>query len=146
MQKLPKATITAALIVLSASPAWAVNKCIGPDGKAVFQDAPCEGKGEKLRILGAGQADPNSSGSTYWRREAARIERKERGETAIAQRQVFVGMGAEEVRSAWGEPNRINSTLNASGHSEQWVYRREQGRYQYVYLSAGVVSSIQSSE
>lgn len=28
----------------------AVNKCIGPDGKAVFQDAPCAGRGEALVI------------------------------------------------------------------------------------------------
>lgn len=28
-------------IALAVSPAWAVNKCTGPDGAVVFQDAPC---------------------------------------------------------------------------------------------------------
>ena len=27
------------------APAWAVNKCTGPDGKVMFQDAPCPGTG-----------------------------------------------------------------------------------------------------
>jgi hypothetical protein len=146
MRNIPLAATALTMFAFTAAPAWAVNKCILPDGKVVFQDAACEGKGERLRILGAGQADPSSLGTTYWRREAARIQRKERAETTIAQRQVFVGMSAEEVRSAWGEPNRINSTLNASGKSEQWVYRREQGGDQYVYSRAGVVSSIQFFE
>lgn len=42
------------VVVLSAAlltaPVWAINKCIGPDGKAVFQDAPCAGKGEEIKV------------------------------------------------------------------------------------------------
>jgi hypothetical protein len=30
--------------------AWAVNKCTGADGKVSFQDAPCEGAGEKVDV------------------------------------------------------------------------------------------------
>lgn len=33
--------ITAALLAALCAPAWAVNKCTGPDGKVAFQDAPC---------------------------------------------------------------------------------------------------------
>lgn len=41
--------LTAAL--LAASPAWAINKCTGPDGKVVFQDAPCaDGRGGKIDV------------------------------------------------------------------------------------------------
>ena len=36
--------------LLLAAPAWAVNKCTGPDGKVSFQDAPCAGKGEQLDV------------------------------------------------------------------------------------------------
>lgn len=36
--------------LLAASPAWAINKCTGADGKVVYQDAPCEGKGEKIEV------------------------------------------------------------------------------------------------
>ena len=144
--KLIQAAIAAALLALTTAPTWAVNKCTLTDGKVVFQDAPCDGKGEKLRILGAGQADPNSSGSAYWRREADRIERKERTEAAIAQRKVVIGMSAEEVRRSWGAPSKINSTINGQGTSQQWLYDRGQFKAQYVYLDNGVVSTIQSPE
>lgn len=33
-----------------AGHALAINKCIGLDGKAVFQDAPCMGKGETITV------------------------------------------------------------------------------------------------
>lgn len=36
--------------LLAASPAWAINKCTGADGKVAFQDAPCAGKGEKIEV------------------------------------------------------------------------------------------------
>lgn len=39
-----------------AAPAWAVNKCTGPDGKVVFQDAPCAGKGERIDVRPASGA------------------------------------------------------------------------------------------
>jgi len=31
----------AALLLAAGAPAWAINKCTGPNGKTVFQDAPC---------------------------------------------------------------------------------------------------------
>lgn len=37
-------------VLAVTGPAWAVNKCTGPDGKTVFQDAPCAGKGEKIEV------------------------------------------------------------------------------------------------
>lgn len=54
-------TIKHALILCSlfaSVPAWAVNKCIDADGKAVFQDAPCVGKGEKIVVRPASGAAP----------------------------------------------------------------------------------------
>lgn len=39
-----------AATLVSIAPAWAINKCTGPDGKTVFQDAPCAGKGEKIEV------------------------------------------------------------------------------------------------
>lgn len=37
-----------------AAPAWAINKCTGDDGRPVYQDAPCAGKGEVLKIRPTG--------------------------------------------------------------------------------------------
>jgi hypothetical protein len=60
-----KLIATAAVIALFAfinSAAWAVNKC-SIDGKTVFQDAPCPGKGETMVVRpasgrGTGAATP----------------------------------------------------------------------------------------
>lgn len=45
-------------ILAVTGPAWAVNKCTGPDGKTVFQDAPCAGKGEKIEVRPASGSAP----------------------------------------------------------------------------------------
>lgn len=42
--------IAAALLAALCAPAWAVNKCTGPDGKVVYQDAPCAGAGRKIEL------------------------------------------------------------------------------------------------
>lgn len=39
-----------ALLLLASSPAWAIHKCIGPDGRVSFQDAPCPGQGEQIEL------------------------------------------------------------------------------------------------
>lgn len=45
-----KPAIFLTAVLFSAAPVWAINKCTGPDGKAVFQDAPCAGKGEQILV------------------------------------------------------------------------------------------------
>ena len=45
-------------VLAVTGPAWAVNKCTGPDGKTVFQDAPCAGKGEKIEVRPASGSAP----------------------------------------------------------------------------------------
>jgi hypothetical protein len=45
------AAFAACAVLLGFLPAaWAVNKCTGADGKVSFQDAPCEGAGEKVDV------------------------------------------------------------------------------------------------
>ena len=44
-----KRTLFAAALLISAQ-AWAINKCKTPEGKTVFQDAPCAGQGEKIEV------------------------------------------------------------------------------------------------
>lgn len=126
-----KTIAAAALLTIATAPAWAVNKCTGPDGAVVFQDAPCAGKGESIAVKPAA-----GSLSSVTPRAA----------NAIAQGKVFVGMTADEVRRSWGAPTKINSTLSGSGSSQQWVYDRGNFKSQYVYLDNGIVSTIQSPE
>jgi hypothetical protein len=61
---------------------------------------------------------------------------------AVIQRQVALGMTPEQVREAWGPPQRINRTLTRAGEHQQWVY----GSGQYLYFEDGRLSSIQTSE
>ena len=35
---------------MATAPAWAVNKCTGPDGKISYQETPCAGQGGELKI------------------------------------------------------------------------------------------------
>lgn len=123
--------LAAAAIGAASSGAWAVNKCTGPDGTVVFQDAPCTGKGESITVRPA-------TGSTS--------SVSPRAANAIAQGKVFVGMTAAEVRRSWGAPTKVNTTLTGGSKSEQWVYDRGNYRSQYVYLENGVVRTIQSPE
>jgi hypothetical protein len=132
--------------LMATGQANAINKCTGPDGKVVFQDAPCAGKGEAVRILGAGQADPNSQGAQYWQREVARQKRSAAIDEAIANRSVSIGMNSDEVIKSWGRPSKINKTVTSSGVQEQWVYNRGGHKTQYVYMDNGVVRTIQSPE
>lgn len=48
---------------------------------------------------------------------------------------------AQVYASCWGKPEKTNITATASGRHEQLVY----GGGQYVYLTDGVVTSIQTS-
>lgn len=52
-----------------------------------------------------------------------------------------IGLNAEGVlKSCWGKPLRVNTTMTARGTYEQWVYGGG-----YLYLTDGVVTSIQTS-
>jgi hypothetical protein len=43
-------TLACAVALGCLAPAWAINKCTGADGRVVYQDAPCAGRGETLAI------------------------------------------------------------------------------------------------
>ncbi len=50
--------IATTLLATLFAPAWAINKCTGADGKVVFQDTPCTGKGEQFTVRPASGAAP----------------------------------------------------------------------------------------
>lgn len=51
-------------IALLAAPAWSINKCTGPDGKVMFQDVPCAGKGATLDVRPASGHAPKAVPAT----------------------------------------------------------------------------------
>lgn len=61
---------------------------------------------------------------------------------AILKGHIIIGMSSNGARAAWGNPERINRSGNASGVSEQWVY----GDNFYVYFEDGVLTSWQDSK
>lgn len=138
-----KTIATAALLAALAGQAWAVNKCTMPDGKVVYQETPCEGEGKKLDILVAPPAEPSSRiQKDVWHESKMRLKKQD----AIANKRIFVGMTADDVRASWGAPTKINATINTGGKSEQWVYDKGLAPSQYVYLTNGVVTSMQSPQ
>lgn len=76
-----------ATIAMASAPAWAINKCT-IDGRVVFQDAACPGKGETLSVRPASGSAPStqpseatgagakSDGSAKPQTEAQRIEKQ----------------------------------------------------------------------
>lgn len=68
-----KQTMFLAAVLLVVSPVWAVNKCTGPDGKVVYQDAPCVGRGESLTVRPARGQDalpaPGAAAPAYYQKE-----------------------------------------------------------------------------
>lgn len=52
-----------------------------------------------------------------------------------------IGMTKEQVlnNTNWGKPKYVNTTINAYGTREQWVYET----YQYLYFNNGKLTSIQ---
>ena len=63
MSFLKNGVCAAALLALCV-PAIAINKCTGPDGKVVFQDAACYGKSETLDVRPATGKDPVAAPSS----------------------------------------------------------------------------------
>lgn len=59
---------------------------------------------------------------------------------AIDQREVVIGMTAEQARLSWGKPERVNSTIVAQAERDQWVYGGG-----YIYVRDGLVEAVQTS-
>ncbi|ARU06325.1 hypothetical protein CCO03_18055 [Comamonas serinivorans] len=54
-----KHLIALTAVLLTASPSWAINQCIGANGKLVFQDTPCvQGRGGPIQVKPASGRAP----------------------------------------------------------------------------------------
>ena len=45
-----QAAALGSLLLAASSPSWAINKCLGADGKVSFQEQPCPGKGGEIEV------------------------------------------------------------------------------------------------
>jgi hypothetical protein len=134
----------AALLALAVSPSWAINKCTGPDGSVVFQDAPCAGKGGAIVVRPASGNAPasNADAAERTRLEVAKINRRSETNAAIARGEPLVGMTRAELDQAMGAPTKINSNNYAGVLHDQLIYQRPQATWM-IYTESGVVTSIQ---
>jgi hypothetical protein len=137
-------TLALATVALAVSPAWAVNKCTGPDGQITFQDAPCAGKGEALTVRPAsGHANESSAASAArTRADIAAIEWRSQTAGAIARGEPLVGMTRAELDQAMGTPTLVNANNYAGVQQDQVIYERP-GVTWLVYTKAGKVTDIQ---
>ncbi len=55
-----------------------------------------------------------------------------------------IGMHKSKIRdgTSWGYPDKVNTTIDANGSREQWVYRNSLGT-RYLYFSNDKLTSIQ---
>jgi hypothetical protein len=60
---------------------------------------------------------------------------------SIGSKKVIIGMTAEQVRTAWGKPYKINSTITGSSRHEQWVMH-ENGNT-YAYFEDDILTTLQ---
>ena len=81
-------------MLLAAAPAWAINKCTGADGKVVFQDAPCAGRGEAIDVRPASghapKAPPAPAATDAAQATPAKPARKEGAFGATWQRRTYL--------------------------------------------------------
>jgi hypothetical protein len=52
---------------------------------------------------------------------------------------VYIGMPEAAALVSWGPPTRKSATLDSSGTTEHWVYRRGRADHQHVFVSRGQV-------
>lgn len=131
--RVARGVVVAAIALLPGAQAWAINKCVGPDGKVSYQegDCPAASKAESIKVPEPPPIDPNEN--VY--------------NAAIARGRIMSGMTAAQVRRAWGSPTKINRSTGSYGTRDQWVYDRGGiGNTQYVYLDNGIVTGIQSPQ
>jgi hypothetical protein len=94
------------------APAWAINKCTDAHGKVSFQDAPCEGQGEKIEVRPALEgatpikAPPSALkegafGPTWQRKNYLQSQGLPQARAAVERnRQECAGQGVEAVARA----------------------------------------------
>ncbi|MDH0562208.1 hypothetical protein [Acinetobacter courvalinii] len=99
----------------------------------VYQDKPCAGSSEQAKQIRDKQ---NAYKNAQEKRERDKAEWN-------AKLEPKVGMStAQAEKSTWGYPDKINKTTNATGITEQWVYRRGSAS-KYLYFKNGKLTTIQ---
>lgn len=130
-----RTSIALALLLMTATtPATSqtVYKC-AVEGRTTFQDRPCAGAKSSENQIDARQRTKGLGGV----RNIDLLTQSEM-RLAIERGRVKNGMSPDQVKRAWGAPDKVNKS---SGGREQWVYRRGNGESKYIYLEGGQVEA-----
>jgi len=146
MNNTPMMVSTLLLAALSA-PAYAVNKCTGPDGKVTFQDTRCVGQGEAVQLKSVNTPTGGSSttkATPDWKQQAAQADARLAIQSAIERHEAVRGMTLTQLDLAMGQPERVNTGDYAHGSRTQRVYERGPKTW-YVYTDGGdIVTAVQT--
>lgn len=63
----------------------------------------------------------------------------------IKERKIRIGMTEKQVILSWGYPDDKNSSIGSYGRHEQWIYRIEDFKADYLYFENGILNSYQLS-
>ena len=135
-----------------SSVAQTMFKCTDPDGTKLSFRAVCP-EGQVAIKLPPQKSQPRASQDDSVNQiikgiQAERAQKQAQfdaiAERAISRGDILIGMNEDQAVRSWGRPTSINSTVSASGKSEQWVYRNEAGTA-YIYMDNGRVRSAQTT-
>lgn len=157
-----KNVVVVVLVVLSASPVMAINKCTGADGKFVFQDAACANSGitvgDEIKLRNQQRIKELADSEAKARARVSRLQNDPDSESSKLQSaSASCGQSLEELpRIGMAErtaikctifgvlnpPTTVNETETKAGITKQYVFRNF-SEIKYLYIRGGVVSAIQ---
>jgi len=132
----------AVLLLISSSVSAQVYKC-AVDGKTIYTDAPCSGRSQQVKTIDV--PAPGPMDEAIAKLDLAAQKQRLQMRNAIRAGVPMVSMTQSELTEALGWPNRINTGDYSSGTHDQLIFNRGD-RTWYVYVTNGVVSSVQSRE
>jgi len=149
MNTTTRLTLSLAALLLASTPAWAINKCKGPDGKMYYQDTPCASghSGGEIDIRPAsGDAAPDAADQARARTQTQLASSRQRDaiNQGIASGEPVIGMSEEELQRALGAPSKVIAGNFRGTQKDQIVFYKSNGTW-YVYTTSGIVESIQFS-
>lgn len=134
-----KHIITLAALAALASPAWAVYKCTGADGRAAYQDTPCLAGGQQVDIRASSGMSPAPAPASPSRKLGlSDVEFNK----YFASGSPAVGMSIAQLEQVFGYPATVNADNYSGIQKEQRIYDKGSDRW-YIYTESGVVTSIQ---
>lgn len=104
---------------------------------------PPRSRANAMQLLARDYPDVGAKYSAQADKLIAEADRRDQEEERKRKRSqgVSIGMTKEDVlASSWGRPESINTTTNARGTREQWVY----GGRNYLYFENGILVTIQN--